>query len=99
VHDIRREAAEAFGKEMTPVVKEEIVIVDSPEAAAREADVLVTMTTSRDPFLREAWVTPGAVVLLLGSYQECEDARILTVDKLMVDHVGQCLPGGRFAFA
>jgi len=37
---------------------------------------------------------PGTSVFLLGSYQECEDALILSADKIIVDHVQQTLHRG-----
>jgi ornithine cyclodeaminase/alanine dehydrogenase len=94
VYDIRREAAEAFAKEMTPVVQGEIVIVDSPEAAAGGADAIICVTQSKDKFVKEAWFKPGMTLFPMGSYQECEDACILKVDKVVVDHIGQCLHRG-----
>jgi ornithine cyclodeaminase/alanine dehydrogenase len=30
----------------------------------------------------------------MGSYQECEDAFILSADKIIVDHIAQCLHRG-----
>jgi alanine dehydrogenase len=39
----------------------------SAEAAVRDADVVVTMTTSAEPVLECAWVKPGAVVIGAGS--------------------------------
>lgn len=50
VYDIRREAAEAFAREMEPVVKGEIVIVDSPEKAALDAEAVICVTQSKDKF-------------------------------------------------
>jgi ornithine cyclodeaminase/alanine dehydrogenase len=93
VYDIRRDAAEQFVREMRPVVPGQVVAVDSPEQAA-DGDAVVCVTTSRDKFLKNAWITPGMTVLALGSYQECEDAFILTADKIVVDHLEQCLQRG-----
>ncbi|MGH9441142.1 MAG: ornithine cyclodeaminase family protein [Thermoanaerobaculia bacterium] len=41
--------------------------VDNPEAAAREADILCTVTSARSPFLRGEWLSPGAHVNAAGS--------------------------------
>jgi len=57
-------------------------------------DAIITVTQSKEKFLKNDWVTPGTVVFCMGSYQECEDAFILTADRIVVDHVGQCLHRG-----
>ena len=93
VYDVRRDAALQFAHELASVVQGRIVVADSPEQAA-ESDAIVCVTTSRDKFLKDAWVAPGATVLALGSYQECEDEFILKADKIIVDHVEQCLHRG-----
>jgi ornithine cyclodeaminase/alanine dehydrogenase len=67
--------------------------VETPEQAA-ESDAVVCVTTARDKFLRDDWIRPGMTVLALGSYQECEDELILKADKIIVDHVEQCLHRG-----
>jgi ornithine cyclodeaminase/alanine dehydrogenase len=93
VYDIRREAAEAFAREMQMVLPGRIAVVESPEEAA-DSDAIVCVTTARDKFLKAAWIRPGMTVLALGSYQECEDALVLAADKIIVDHVEQCLHRG-----
>jgi len=93
VYDVRREAALQFARELASVVQGRIVVADSPEQAA-ESDAIVCATTSREKFLKDAWIRPGMTVLPLGSYQECEDAFLLAVDKILVDHVEQCLHRG-----
>ncbi len=41
--------------------------VASPEEAARDADLLCTVTSSREPFLRGEWISPGAHINAAGS--------------------------------
>ena len=93
VYDIQREAAERFADEIRPVVKGKIVIARSPEEAA-DSDAVICVTQSKDKFVKEAWWKPGTALFPMGSYQECEDACILKADKIIVDHVGQCLHRG-----
>jgi len=93
VYDIRRDAAERFAAEMRPVVKGQIVIADAPEQAA-QADAVVCVTQSKEKFVKRAWLKPGTVLFPMGSYQECEDAVLLEADRIIVDHVGQCLHRG-----
>ena len=93
VYDIRREAAEAFAREMRPVVKGTLTVVDSPEQVA-DAEAIICVTQSKDKFVKESWLKPGMILFPMGSYQECEDACILKADKIVVDHIGQCLHRG-----
>jgi ornithine cyclodeaminase/alanine dehydrogenase len=93
VYDIRPDAAEQFVREMRRVVGGTVVAVESPGQAA-DSDAIVCVTTARDKFLKNAWIRPGMTVLALGSYQECEDAFVLAADKIVVDHVEQCLHRG-----
>jgi ornithine cyclodeaminase/alanine dehydrogenase len=93
VYDIRREAAEKFAAEMRAVVPGKIVIADSSQQAA-DGDAVICVTQSKDKFVKEAWVKPGTTLFPMGSYQECEDACILKADKIVVDHIGQCLHRG-----
>jgi ornithine cyclodeaminase/alanine dehydrogenase len=93
VYDIRRDAAERFAKEMQPIVHGRIVIADTPEQAAR-ADAVICVTQSKDKFVKKAWLAPGTTLFPMGSYQECEDAVLLGADRIIVDHIGQCLHRG-----
>ncbi len=93
LYDTRREAAEQLARDVQPIVPGRIAIVESPEQAA-DSDAIVCVTTSRDKFLRRSWIGPGVTVLALGSYQECEDDLVLGADKIIVDHMEQCLHRG-----
>lgn len=94
VYDLNQEAAERFAAEMAGYVQGSISVADRPEDAARNRDALICVTQSKAKFLQNDWVEPGTVVFPMGSYQECDDACILTADKIVVDHVGQCLHRG-----
>jgi ornithine cyclodeaminase/alanine dehydrogenase len=93
VYDVNREAAEKFMKDMKNYVKGEIKIASVPEEAA-DADAVICVTQSKDKFVKDEWIKPGTVVFPMGSYQECEDEYILNADKIIVDHIGQCLHRG-----
>lgn len=43
-------------------------LVDDPEAAVREADIVVAATTSKEPVVRGRWLKPGAFVAAVGAY-------------------------------
>jgi len=93
VYDIKREASEKFADDMKNKVTGNIIIVDSPEEAA-DGDAVICVTQSKDKFVKNSWVKPGTILFAMGSYQECDDDFILTADKIIVDHIGQCLHRG-----
>jgi ornithine cyclodeaminase/alanine dehydrogenase len=93
VYDIKREASEKFADDMKDTVAGDIIIVDSPEEAA-DGDAVICVTQSKDKFVKNSWVKPGTVLFAMGSYQECDDDYILSADKIIVDHIGQCLHRG-----
>lgn len=45
----------------------QVCTVDGAEAAVREADVVVTATSARDPILSSSWVSDGALLCAMGS--------------------------------
>ena len=64
----RFEKAEAFATEMQPRFSFPVVPVQNAEMAARDADIIVTATTSRAPVLRREWISPGAHINAVGTY-------------------------------
>ncbi|MFP4482647.1 MAG: ornithine cyclodeaminase family protein [Thermovirgaceae bacterium] len=93
VYDIFPEASKRYAEDMKDTVKGEIVIAETPEEAS-DADVVVCVTQSKDKFVKDEWLKPGTILFPMGSYQECEDNFILNTDKIIVDHIGQCLHRG-----
>jgi len=61
------EAREAFAAERSAALGIRVVAAPSAEHAVRDADVVVTMTTSSTPVLESAWVKDGALVVGAGS--------------------------------
>jgi alanine dehydrogenase len=60
-------SAAAVKKEMAqvPVTME---VAENPEAAVRDADLVVTVTTSREPILKADWLKPGVHINAVGSH-------------------------------
>lgn len=96
VYDISKEAALKFKEDMKDYVKGEIIVVDEPKDAA-VGDAVICVTQSKDKFVKDEWIKPGMILFPMGSYQECEDEFILNADKIVVDHIGQCLHRGALA--
>ena len=64
----RRESAERFAREMKAHVSCDIEAVDSSEAAVRNAQLIVTATTAREPVIRREWLTAGAHINAVGTF-------------------------------
>jgi 2,3-diaminopropionate biosynthesis protein SbnB len=92
--DIRREAAEQYAAEMSEKLSMDIRAVDSPEAAVRDADVVVTVTVADEPIVKDAWMKPGSYFSAVGSYQEEEFAVVQNSDKVIVDGLEHVLHRG-----
>ena len=61
------EKARAFAGEMSAALGREVVAVAEGQEAAARADVICTVTSSREPILFGEWVRPGTHVNLVGS--------------------------------
>lgn len=93
VYDINRATCLKYKEDMKDIVKGDIIIVDTPEEAAC-GEAVICVTQSKEQFVKNEWIRPGTIFFPMGSYQECEDSLIINVDKIIVDHVGQCLHRG-----
>jgi alanine dehydrogenase len=93
VHDVNRGAAESFAAEMAASVHGEIRVARAPEEAA-QGDAVISVTPAKEKFIKDAWIGPGTILFPMGSYQECEDRFILSADRIVVDHVEQCMHRG-----
>jgi ornithine cyclodeaminase len=64
----RYDRAEQFADEMKSEVKCRVEAFDNVEAAVRDADIIVTATTSRDPVIRREWIAAGAHINAIGTF-------------------------------
>ena len=64
----------------------------SIEEAAKDADVIVTMTTSRKPIVKTEWVKKNATVIQM-SVNEIEGDLLMAADKKVVDNWYQLAHG------
>jgi len=58
-----------FCTEMSAALQLDVVPVDTPEQAARNQDIIITATTSREPVLHGDWIAPGTHLNIMGSNQ------------------------------
>jgi ornithine cyclodeaminase len=61
-------SAERFAHSMKSLVECEIEPVGSPQDAVREADIIVTATTSREPVVCHEWLKPGTHINAIGTF-------------------------------
>ncbi|MCW5850284.1 MAG: ornithine cyclodeaminase family protein [Anaerolineae bacterium] len=101
VRDIRQiraysrntEHREAFARGVREGLGIEVVPVDQPHLAAEGADILITITSAREPVLRGEWLTPGVHINAAGSNalvrRELDEAAVQRCDRIVVDAVDQ----------
>ena len=58
---------EAFAKRMEYQTRGKLIITDSAEAAVNDADVICTITGSKEPVIQAAWIKPGCHINAAGS--------------------------------
>ncbi|HEU5138864.1 MAG TPA: ornithine cyclodeaminase family protein [Bacillales bacterium] len=64
-----REHAESFKVEMEPKFQIPVEIYDSVREVAADADIICTVTSSKEPVLKGEWVQPGTHVNAVGACQ------------------------------
>jgi ornithine cyclodeaminase/alanine dehydrogenase-like protein (mu-crystallin family) len=80
--------AAAFAREQGARLGLKIETSHSAEEAVRSADIVCTVTASREPILNGAWLQKGAHVNLVGSSQQTAreaDDNVVTVSRFFVD--------------
>jgi ornithine cyclodeaminase/alanine dehydrogenase-like protein (mu-crystallin family) len=59
--------AKRFAAEQSPAMSFAVTPVATVEEAVRDADIIVTATSSREPVLDRRWISPGTHINLVGS--------------------------------
>jgi ornithine cyclodeaminase/alanine dehydrogenase-like protein (mu-crystallin family) len=87
------ERRKLFAREMTEVCQTEVVAVSRPEDAARNMDIIITATTSREPIVQGAWVEQGTHINAIGSNflgkAELDTSVLRKCDHIVVDSKDQ----------
>jgi ornithine cyclodeaminase/alanine dehydrogenase-like protein (mu-crystallin family) len=84
--DVDRTKAQRVAEGMSASLGLKVDVVDSPQKAVRESDVVITVTTGSGELVKRDWLKQGALVCKMGSYQELELEVIARADKLVVDN-------------
>ncbi len=78
-------------------------IAPSLEAAIRQADLVITATSSQSPLIQADWLKPGAHLTAVGSdsplKQELATAVFQRAEVIIVDHLDQCAAIGELHHA
>jgi ornithine cyclodeaminase/alanine dehydrogenase len=67
-YDLMWERSQAFAEEMSRRLKVEVLPAETVEEAVRDADIVVTSTTSREPVIRRDWLWEGVHISAIGSF-------------------------------
>ena len=94
VYDINPEAAAKFKADMERLLPGKIRTCAAQKEAAVGCDVVVTVSHGKDKYVRNEWIKPGAAVFPMGSNTEASDELLTSVDKIVVDHIGQTMHRG-----
>lgn len=79
------------------------VVAASVPEAVEGADIVITVTASREPLVRAAWLAAGALVIAVGSdapdKQELHVDVLARADRIVADSLSQCLRLGEIHHA
>lgn len=83
------ERRRVFAEKMSGPLGLAVEPVETPEAAVREADIVVVVTSAKQPALQGAWLAPGTHVNAVGANfpqkRELDDAVVARAARIVVD--------------
>ncbi len=82
--DIVEEAARNYVRDMSEKLGLKVIATTGQQAVSG-ADIVIMVTTGNEPMVYREWLSPGALVLKLGSFNELDLDVIMSADKLVVD--------------
>jgi alanine dehydrogenase len=95
VTSLREESRTAFGQRLEEALEKPVRVVAGVREAVDGADIVVEATrlTAPEPILRTDWIGAGTLVVPYGTMSAVELSLTDLMDKVVVDHWGQCLRG------
>jgi len=94
--------AQALREELASRYDLEVAVVDHPQEAVADKDIVVTTTASTTPLVQAQWISPGTHINAIGAdaagKQEL-DPEILTRAKVIVDDLAQAQHSGEINVA
>ena len=89
----RQERREEFAKRMSESLSVEVTPVDDPQACVADTDVVIVITSAREPVLLGEWLKEGAHVNAAGGNhwmrREIDDAAVERAQLIVVDDLEQ----------
>jgi len=88
--DIRPEAAELFAKEQGEKYNLNVQTAASVEEAVRGADIICTLTPSKEPYLKAEWIAKGAHINAVGTFSPTTrelTSELIAASRLFADQV------------
>lgn len=89
--------AELYKHEMETELKCTVEIAETPEAAVKGSDIVITTTPGKSPLIRKEWIQPGTHIIAVGADMEGKqelDAELFRGAKIVVDNLHQCMTRG-----
>lgn len=89
VYDISKEAAEKYAAEMSGKFGVSVNVCGNVKEAVEDADIICTVTPSREAYLRAEWVKPGAHVNAVGTFTPVTrevTSELVAASKLYADY-------------
>jgi len=93
------ESALLFAKEESSKLGIDIQTMKDVDDVIKGSDIIVLATPVRFPFVKNEYVKEGALVIDLGSYQQCSDEFIKKADKIVIDSLKSFFSIGIGSFA
>ena len=84
------ESRQRYADEISKEYDLNIRAVESTEEALQSADLVISATTTANPFVKDSWIGPGTTVYSIGKHQEMESSVYKSTDKFVVDAWEQC---------
>lgn len=90
VYDINPASAARFAREMTQAHGLPVTVADSAQACVKNADIICTLTPSKEPFLQKEWVAKGTHINAVGTFSPATrevTSGLVAAAKLYADYV------------
>lgn len=87
-YDINPAAAQRYAKEQGEKYRLPVIPESSPEAAVRDADIICTVTPSKQAYLKAQWVKPGCHINAVGTFSRTArevTSELVAMSKLYAD--------------
>ena len=87
------EKREAFRDSLRQIVNSEILLVDDPAKAVRQADIVTLITSAKDPIIDGDWLKPGTHINGVGSHAPGMrelDTKTIQNSKIVCDSIEAC---------